>query len=286
MRQSISKQRSNDTSAIRKALAILEEEGLIIEETKDNVRIRRHSTGSHSHTRQPQHVRRVSLTLAEATTAPDDDMASCSLSHDGSSSTSSSCSYSCSSLKSDEDREVGGKGKRRSHTRRNSRRSHPHAHQKSKKEPQDRKKLHVRFSKYDHIEDIPNMNDLSQEEINATWMNEEDYEKIRSRSHKLIDMMEDPQKRYPISADTMIVNTHLVCVRGLEVNTSQQQHEREQQRRKLITAVLRLQAQQQCEEDGHIVDDPQEALRQLSKKYSKKSIKTARFTGISDGVTI
>lgn len=66
MRQS-SKQRSNDTSAIRKALAILEEEGMIIEETKDNVRIRRHSIGS-SHTTQPQHaqhVRRVSLTLSE-----------------------------------------------------------------------------------------------------------------------------------------------------------------------------------------------------------------------------
>lgn len=212
-------------------------------------------------------------------------MTSCSLSHDGSS--TSSCSYSCSSLKSDEDREVGGKGKRRSHTRR-SKRSHPHAHQKSKKEPEEstcstRNKLSVRFSKYDQIEDIPNMNEMSQTEINATWMNEEDYEKIRSRSHKLIDMMEDPQKRYPISADTMIVNTHLVCVRGLEVNTSQQQQEREQHRRKLTTAVLRLQQQQ---EEGHIVDDPQEALRQLSKKYSKKSIKTARFTGISDGVTI
>mmetsp|Transcript_21953 Transcript_21953/g.22264 ORF Transcript_21953/g.22264 Transcript_21953/m.22264 type:complete len:283 (-) Transcript_21953:64-912(-) len=282
MRQS-SKQRSNDTSAIRKALAILEEEGLIIEETKDNVRIRRHSIGS-SHTTQPQHVRRVSLTLSEAT----DDMTSCSLSHDGSSSTSSSCSYSCSSLKSDEDREVGGKGKRRSHTRRS--KHHPHAQQKSKKEPKEstrnagnKSKLSVRFSKYDQIEDIPNMNEMSQTEINATWMNEEDYEKIRSRSHKLIDMMADPQKRYPISADTMIVNTHLVCVRGLEVNTTQQQHAREQHRRKLTTAVLRLQQQQ---EEGHIVDDPQEALRQLSKKYSKKSIKTARFTGISDGVTI
>mmetsp|Transcript_42824 Transcript_42824/g.48320 ORF Transcript_42824/g.48320 Transcript_42824/m.48320 type:complete len:263 (+) Transcript_42824:115-903(+) len=262
MRQS-SKQRSYDTSAIRKALAILEEEGLIIEETKDNVRIRRHSTGSY-HT-QPQHavlsppssssrrtnkahIRRVSLTLEEATTAIDDDMTSCSMSHDGSSSStvSSSCSYSCSSLKSDEDREVGGKGKRRSHTRRNSRRSHPHPHQKSKKEPEEstrsnavNKKLSVRFSKYDQIEDIPNMNDMSQEIINATWMNEEDYEKIRTRSHKLIDMMEDPQKRYPISADTMIVNTHLVCVRGLEVNTTQQQHAREQHRRKLTTAVLR-----------------------------------------------
>mmetsp|Transcript_24895 Transcript_24895/g.25268 ORF Transcript_24895/g.25268 Transcript_24895/m.25268 type:complete len:136 (+) Transcript_24895:2-409(+) len=123
------------------------------------------------------------------------------------------------------------------------------------------------------------MNDMSQEKINQRWMNEEDYQKIRSRSDKLIDMMDDPQKRYPISADTMIMNNHLVCIRGLEGSSSHQQNERDQRHRRLQQAVFRIQQQQQ---EAGIIDP--HAIRQVSTHYSKKAMKIARFTGISDRV--
>ena len=68
-----------------------------------------------------------------------------------------------------------------------------------------------------------------------------------------------------ISADhTMIVKTHLVCVRGLEGATSPHQHERDQLHRKLQQAVFQLQQQQQQQQEAGSVDDPQEALRQIS----------------------
>lgn len=96
----------------------------------------------------------------------------------------------------------------------------------------------------------------------------------------LIEMMED-EKKYPISADYMIVNRHLVCVRGLGEKTSQCNRELERVQRKLYKAVFRVQEELR---EGGIVDPI--ALRQASKKYSKKSMKTARFIGISDEVNV
>jgi hypothetical protein len=93
-------------------------------------------------------------------------------------------------------------------------------------------------------------------------------------------MMED-EKKYPISADYMIVNKHLVCVRGLGEKTSQSTRELERVQRKLYKTVFRIQAQ--LKEQG-IIDH--EAIREASKKYSKKSCKTARFVGISDEVNV
>jgi len=136
----------------------------------------------------------------------------------------------------------------------------------------------VRFSKYDQINNFPHINDFSQEETDQCWMNGEDYHFIRSRSYKLINMMEDVY-RYPVSADTMIVNKHRICVRGLEGKTSQKQNESDQLQKRIHTAVFHLQQQQK--EDGLV--DPQ-ALRQVSTKYSKYSTKSARFVGISDEV--
>mmetsp|Transcript_32196 Transcript_32196/g.36550 ORF Transcript_32196/g.36550 Transcript_32196/m.36550 type:complete len:257 (+) Transcript_32196:47-817(+) len=152
--------------------------------------------------------------------------------------TDDSCSsYDGSSL-SDRNREVGGKAKRKSHAKRSKR---PHAHKSTKEENNSTNSVKfVRFSKYDQINYIPHINDISQEEIDQSWMNEEDYYSIRSRSLRLVEMIED-EKRYPISADTMIVNKHLVCVRGLVDKTSQCVYERDRLQRKLQTAVFRLQ---------------------------------------------
>merc|ERR1712032_987573 len=139
----------------------------------------------------------------------------------------------------------------------------------------------VRFSDHDQVVNIPRILDLPQEEIDALWMNREDGKSLRCRTLRLIEMMEDEKNRYPISPDTntMIVNNHPVCVRGLEKQTSQRVNEREELRRKLYNAVFRVQ-QQQREEDG--VVDPTEAIRKACKKYSKKAAKTARLVGISD----
>jgi hypothetical protein len=113
-------------------------------------------------------------------------------------------------------------------------------------------------------------------------MNEDDYYSIISRSLRLVEMMEDT-KRYPLSEwDNMIVNNHFVCVRGLGEKTKQCSYERCRLRRRLQTAIFRLQQQQK--DDGII--DPQ-AIRQISKKYTKKYAKTARlFIDISDEVNV
>jgi len=243
---------SADRAAIRQALAILEQEGVVIgdddTEIPSSIYVNEEMTIRYDQSLPKRKaIRRVSW-------SPKSSCSSC----DGSS--------SCSSLRSER--------KRRSHTKRSKR---PRTH-KSKKEDNSISSSvkSVRFSKYDQINDIPHINDFTQEEIDECWMNEEDYHFIRSRSYKLIDMMEDGN-RYPISADTMVVNKHLVCIRGLEGNTSQKQNERDQLQKKIQAAVFHLQQQQK--EDGVI--NPQ-AIRQVSKKYSKEPTKNARFVGISD----
>lgn len=142
-------------------------------------------------------------------------------------------------------------------------------------------KLVVGFSDYDQVVNIPHILDIPQEEIDARWMNEEDGSFIRCRSLRLIKMMEDGKHRYPIWAgtNTMIVNNHLVCVRGLEEQTSQRVNEREELQRKLYNAVFRVQ-QQHREKDGG--GHPQESIRRACAKYSKQAAKAARLVGISD----
>merc|ERR1712032_243373 len=136
----------------------------------------------------------------------------------------------------------------------------------------------VYFSKYDQVINIPHIIDIPQEEIDQRWMNDEDYSAIRSRSIRLVEMIED-EKRYPISADsTMIVNNNLVCVRGLKEKTSKFVDERDNLLSKLQTDVFLLQQQQR--EEGAV--DLQEEIRQACKKYSQKSARKARLIGIPD----
>jgi len=290
-----------DRAAIRQALAILEEEGALIEDndieipsninTDEGLNIRHNQALS-----SRKAIRRVSWSPTPTKSLLNDpDRTNISpvsflkaipslnskqqeiISETDDSSSSYDGSSSYSSLKSDRNREVGGKAKRKSHTKRSKR---PHSHKSKKENDSNNSVKFVRFSNYDQINYIPHINDISQEEIDQSWMNEEDYYSIRSRSLRLVEMIED-EKRYPISADTMIVNKHLVCVRGLGDKTSQCVYERDRLQRKLQTAVFRLQQQQK--EEGLV--DPQ-AIRQVSKKYSKKSTKIARFVGISDGVNV
>mmetsp|Transcript_8502 Transcript_8502/g.8348 ORF Transcript_8502/g.8348 Transcript_8502/m.8348 type:complete len:268 (-) Transcript_8502:58-861(-) len=248
---------SADRAAIRQALAILD--GDDDTEIPSSICFNEGMTIRFDHSLPPSRkaVRRV----------PWSPKGSCSSSYEGNSSSNS--------LRSERNREVGDKGKQSSHAEQS---KHPHTHKykKANNSNSSSSVKSVRFSKYDQIHDIPHINDFTQEEIDECWMNEEDYHFIRSRSYKLIDMMEDGN-RYPISADTIIVHKHLICIRGLEGNTSQKQNERGQRQKKIQTAVYHLQQQQK--EDGVI--NPQ-AIRQVSKKYSKEPTKNARFVGISD----
>jgi len=142
----------------------------------------------------------------------------------------------------------------------------------------------VHFANHDQVIHIPHIVDIPQEEIDQCWMNEEDHSFIRSRTLRLIQMMEDEEKQYPISADTntMMVDNHLVCVRGLEEKTSPCVYERDELQRKLYTAVFSVQHQHRQQKEEQCVVDRQEAIRQASKKYSKTSNKLARLVGISD----
>jgi len=217
-----------------------------------------------------------------------DSCVSTTSSYEESSSSSCATSSSRSSKKLDKNKKVEGKEKRKKNTKRS--KSRQRKQRQSKKE-EDKSSSNgsstgVRFSKHEQIEYIPHINDISQTEIDSRWMKEDDYNTIRKRSLRLVEMIEDPKQRYPISGgDTMIVNTHLICVRGLCDMTTHCVDERDLVQRQLQTAVFRLQSQQQEMGDGQGMDHTQ-ALRQVSRKYSKKSTKAARFVGISDRVTI
>jgi len=242
----------------------------------------------HSNFKQLQ-LEESSSNITEATA--DLDSCASTTSYEESSSYSGATSNS-SSKKLDKNKKVDGKAKRKKNTKRSKSRQRHSRAPKSKKEEDNSSSSSsngsssgVRFSKHEQIEYIPHINDLSQTEIDSIWMKEDEYDTIRKRSLRLVEMIEDPKQRYPISGgDTMIVNTHLICVRGLCDMTTHCVDERDAVQRQLQTAVFRLQSQQQ--EMGGQGADPAQALRQVSRKYSKKSTKAARFVGISDRVTI
>ena len=277
-----------DRSAIRQALAILDQEGVYVGDDSDfdlesrsnmssfmlEERIEsRRKNKQRSLSKSPLQIQPTNLKTPILPRIPyskfAEDSSTSSTSFSGSSSSSSS-------LNIDSNREVGDKSKRRSRSKIRSRRN---AH-KSQVDKLKKNGKSVRFSNYDHTIFIPHILDFTPEEIELCWLDEEDYRSIRSRSLTLIEMMED-EKKYPITADYMIVNKHLVCVRGLGEKTSQCTRELERVQRKLYKSVFRV--QEELREEG-IIDH--EAIRQACKKYTKKSEKTARFVGISDEVNV
>jgi len=284
-----------DRSAIRQALAILDQEGVYLGDISDynlesrfNVSSSMLEEGIDRRHKEKQSLSKSPSRRRNNKQVPPANFKKPVLPHipfsklaeDSSISSASFSGNSASSSSIDVDniREVGDKAKKRSRSKIRSRR-------KSQKSPQlenDKKDSgkSVRFSNYDHTVSIPHILDFTPEEIEMCWMDEEDYRSIRSRSLTLIEMMED-EKKYPISADYMIVNKHLVCVRGLGEKTSQCTRELDRVQRKLYKAIFRV--QEDLREEG--IFDP-EAIRQASKKYSKKSVKTARFVGISDEVNV
>mmetsp|Transcript_3737 Transcript_3737/g.9782 ORF Transcript_3737/g.9782 Transcript_3737/m.9782 type:complete len:292 (+) Transcript_3737:141-1016(+) len=277
-----------DRSAIRQALAILDQEGVYFGDDSD------HDLESRSHlpSMMPEEGvesrrknKQRSLSHSPLQTKPINfkkqivpHIPFSKFAEDSSTSSTSfsACSSSSSSFDVDSKRKVGGKAKRRSCSnirgRRNSHMSQVDILKKAGKS--------VRFSNYDHTIFIPHILDFTSEEIELCWLDEEDYRSIRSRSLTLIEMMED-EKKYPITADYMIVNKHLVCVRGLGEKTSQCTRELDRVQRKLYKSVFRV--QEELRDEGII--DP-EAIRQSCKKYTKKSEKRARFVGISDEVNV
>ena len=277
-----------DRSAIKQALAILDQEGVYVGNNNDcdgkshpdnvsslmidggmgmRTKDKRPSVSKSSSRRRNVKKAAQMLPVVPFSKFPEDS----SLSSNSLSGSSSSCNI-------DVIRDIDDKAKRRSRGKIRSRRNSQNSHQMEIEKRDVRKS--VRFSNYDHTVFIPHILDFTPEEIEMCWMDEEDYRSIRSRSLTLIEMMED-EKKYPISADYMIVNKHLVCVRGLGEKTSQCTRELERIQRKLYKSVFRV--QEELREEGII--DP-EAIRQASKKYSKKSVKTARFVGISDEVNV
>mmetsp|Transcript_26345 Transcript_26345/g.57726 ORF Transcript_26345/g.57726 Transcript_26345/m.57726 type:complete len:296 (-) Transcript_26345:90-977(-) len=281
-----------DRSAIRQALAILEQEGVHIDTSdleldcdldsfllEEGMPMRREEK-QRSRTKSPSRTRNLKIIAPNTFKTPLNKPTQSKLAEDASVSTSSqsNSSISSSSTSSYSKREIGRKIKRsgsKVRTRRNSPKRDPEL-----REAQDESEKSVRFSSYDHTILVPHILDFTPDEIQRCWMDDEDYRSIRSRSLTLIEMMED-EKKYPISADYMIVNKHLVCVRGLGEKTSESTRELERVQRKLYKGVFRV--QEELREEGIV--DP-EAIRKACRKYSKKSTKTARFVGISDEVNV
>lgn len=162
------------------------------------------------------------------------------------------------------------------------------------------------------VDDVVSTQD--EDVIDSYWMTDHDYDQTLLESTEILELIEwnEKHERFTILPDdTMVLNKSVsICVRGLKDMTTNLVNDRELLRRNLFMAVFRLQKKQQKLKDQqlqkqkkkierrrcprldknqqqHCYDmdvEDKEAMRQLCKNYTKKSVRVARLLGISDEV--
>lgn len=112
----------------------------------------------------------------------------------------------------------------------------------------------VRFSRnIEVVHEIEHISEFSKEEVRACWYNRDDYSRIRSSNHQVIDLIE---MRRPLPEDQ--------CKTGLETMTPYENFLCQQRIREAISAVLAEQDDQLYE--GH--RDPEYMALQYSAQSS------------------
>lgn len=134
-----------------------------------------------------------------------------------------------------------------------------------------RRKRTIKFSKVVHNRRIPHLNDLSHEEIVATWIQPEDYLEIRERCISTVKKM----MRGGLTQEDVDSERH--CTRGLEGKTRSGSAVRRDHKMDSISAVLEEQTLQWNEE----VDD-EEAIMEVYTVYTTPCAKLAHEMALED----
>lgn len=128
----------------------------------------------------------------------------------------------------------------------------------------------VTFSSTDELQEIPHINDLSDEEVKDVWMSREELQTIRRQCATIVKFMD---------MDSAI--RHGVCLRGLEQNTPSYVELQVAIRRQLYDAVYAIQQFQDT--TGVAVPD---LLSETCQKYSRESVIQAQIVGHNDAMFV
>ena len=97
----------------------------------------------------------------------------------------------------------------------------------------------VTFSEYDEIFDIPHVDDLSDDEIDAVWFTSDDLDEIKSNCKDIIVSMGD--------SDDETEEIDGECTRGLDQHTREYSRQRKRIMKKLYETVYDVQSFQALE---------------------------------------
>lgn len=129
-----------------------------------------------------------------------------------------------------------------------------------------RKNATVTFSATDELQEIPHINDLSDEEVSSVWMTREELQAIRRQCATIVKFM-----------DMDSAAQHGVCLRGLEQNTPNYVAIQVEIRRQLYDAVHAIQDFQYS--TGMQLPD---MLAESCQKFSHDSVIQAQIVGMND----
>lgn len=137
--------------------------------------------------------------------------------------------------------------------------------------PRQRRRIATRvtFSPTDELQEIPHINDISDEEIKDVWMSADELQTIRRQCATIVKFMD---------MDTAI--RHGVCLRGLEQNTPSYVAVQTEIRRQLYDAVFAIQQFQYT--TGISVH---ELLVETCQKFSAESVIQAHIVGLNDAIS-
>lgn len=127
----------------------------------------------------------------------------------------------------------------------------------------------VCFAEHDEVFEIPHVNDLSDDEIDAVWMSEEDFKSIRKECRMIILAIE--------RECTNILDG--VELRGLEHHMSTQRKQKAAVREILYGTVEKL----QCFQDETNMD-VSDMMGEMCQKVSSRSEKMAHRMALGDAV--
>jgi hypothetical protein len=126
----------------------------------------------------------------------------------------------------------------------------------------------VRFADYEEVVEIPHVNDMTQEEIDDSYMSDVELRAIQYECKALVRMMDEEDE-----------DLRDVCVRGLDQHTPEYSRCRKATRQQAYDAVFEVQSYQAFQG----VSAP-ELIAELCQKCSSSSVAEAKMVGISDAM--
>jgi len=125
---------------------------------------------------------------------------------------------------------------------------------------------HIQFADENHVRDIPHLDEVPEEEIEATWYSAKEYSEIKQSYQSTIFMMESGEK---IADDQ--------TTRGLEYRTQEGAWARYENKRDAYNAVLDEQDRQ-----WKVDQDDFEKLREIYLEHSTKCAQAAVVRALQD----